>query len=61
MRKQENQCHKGAIEFLLNNTHALQDVIERFVELYWQNDISEEENLVLFEEYENEMQTVYSY
>lgn len=61
MHKRENQYDKDAIEFLFTNTHAPKDVIERFVELYWHNDISNEENLMQFEEYENGMQEVYSY
>lgn len=39
----------------------MRDVIERFVELFWDQDATEEENLMAFECYENELQTAYSY
>lgn len=39
----------------------MRDVIERFVELFWDQNASDEENLAAFEYYEDELQTAYSY
>lgn len=50
-----------AVNYLRKNTHAMWDVIERFVELFWDHDASDEENLAAFECYEDEIQIVYSY
>ena len=48
---------EGAVNFLRKNTRATRDVIERFVELFWDQNASDEENLVAFECYEDELQT----
>ncbi|BBL00426.1 hypothetical protein A3BBH6_06620 [Alistipes onderdonkii subsp. vulgaris] len=39
----------------------MRDIIERFVELFWDRDISDEENLLAFENYEAELQSAYSF
>ena len=52
---------EGAVKFLRKNTRAMRDVIERFVELFWDQNASDEENLAAFEYYEDELQTAYSY
>lgn len=49
-----------AIQYLRKNTSAKQDVMERFVELFWDQDATEEDNLMAFQYYENELQTAYS-
>lgn len=49
-----------AINFLLENTLAIRDTIERFVDMYWQIDISDEDNLELFYDYEAQFQEIYS-
>lgn len=50
-----------AVNYLRKNTRAMRDVIERFVELFWDQNASDQENLVAFECYEDELQTAYSY
>lgn len=58
---QETTRHERAVKYLRKNTRAMRNVIERFVELFWDQDATEEENLMAFECYENELQTAYSY
>ncbi|WP_141417653.1 hypothetical protein [Alistipes onderdonkii] len=53
--------HERAIAYLRRHTCAMRDIIERFVELFWDRDISDEENLLAFENYEAELQSAYSF
>lgn len=50
-----------AVAYLRRHTRAMRDCIERFVELFWDQDISDEENLLAFENYEAELQDAYSF
>ena len=52
---------ENAIQFLIKNTHALQDFIEHFVSLYWQHDATDDENLENFETYHAEYQQTFAY
>lgn len=53
------QWQDEAIEYLQRNTPAAHDVICRFVELYWELELSLEENLFWFENYMAEFQNCY--
>lgn len=46
-----------AIRFLLKHTTAFRDAIEHFVDSYWVQDATQEENLDLFETYQDEYLT----
>lgn len=48
-----------AVEYLQRHTRAAHDVICRFVELYWELELSLEENLFWFENYMAEFQNCY--
>lgn len=50
-----------AVAYLRRHTRAMQAVIERFVNLFWDQDISDEDNLLAFENYEAELQNAYSF
>lgn len=47
--------------YLRRHTRAMWDSIERFVELFWDQNISDEENLLAFQNYEAELQDAYSF
>ena len=48
-------------KYLQQYTRAMRDVIERFVELFWDQEVTDEENLIAFENYESELETAYTY
>ena len=50
-----------AVKYLQQYTRAMRDVIERFVELFWDQEVTDEENLIAFENYESELETAYTY
>jgi len=50
-----------AIGFLQRRTDALRDVIERFVDLDWDPEASDEENLERFSVYQAELSSAYTY
>ena len=49
-----------AVKYLQQYTRAMRDVIERFVELFWDQEVTDEENLIAFENYESELETAYT-
>jgi len=51
----------NAIQFLTKQTCACDDTINHFVNNYWQQDVSDEENLEFFETYQAEYQQAFSY
>ena len=50
-----------AVKYLQQYTRAMRDVIERFAELFWDQEVTDEENLIAFENYESELETAYTY
>lgn len=50
-----------AIGFLQRRTDALRDVIERFVDLDWDPEASDEENLERFSVYQAELSAAFTY
>ena len=48
-----------AVAYLCRHTHAMRDIIERFVDLFWDRYLSDEENLMAFEDYEADFQSAY--
>lgn len=57
----ENNWYERAVNYLRKHTRAMWDIIERFVELFWDQELPDEENLVAFENYESEMQRAFSF
>lgn len=60
MRQTTATWRERAVAYLRRHTRAMQAVIERFVDLFWDRDVSDEENLMAFENYEAELQNAYS-
>lgn len=58
---ENGEWKERAIELLQRKTEACLDLIFSFVEGYWQNLASDEENLHNFEVYEAEYLEVYAY
>lgn len=58
---ESGEWRERAIELLQRKTKACLDLILSFVNEYWQNLASDEENLHYFEVYESEYLEVYSY
>lgn len=61
MQYETTDWRTRAVKYLHRYTRAMRDVIERFVELFWDQDATDEENLRAFEYYESELETVYTY
>lgn len=61
MRQTTATWRERAVAYLCRHTRAMQAVIERFVDLFWDQNISDEENLLAFENYEAELQNAYSF
>lgn len=61
MQYETTDWRTRAVKYLQQYTRAMRDVIERFVELFWDQDVTEEENLIAFENYESELETAYTY
>lgn len=57
----ENNWHERAVNYLRKHTRAIWDLIERFVESFRDQEISDEENLVAFENYESKILSVFSF
>lgn len=58
---ESGQWRERAINLLQRKTKACLDTILSFVEMYWENLLSDEENLHNFNVYESEYQEVYAY
>lgn len=58
---ESGEWKERAIELLRRKTRACLDLILSFVNEYWQNLASDEENLHYFEVYESEYLEVYTY
>jgi hypothetical protein len=58
---ESGEWRERAIELLQRKTKACLDLILSFVNEYWQNLESDEENLHYFEVYESEYLEVYTY
>lgn len=58
---ESGEWRERAIDLLQRKTNACLDAINSFVEMYWQNLLSDEENFYNFETYRSEYQSVYSY
>lgn len=58
---ESGEWRERAIELLQCKTNACLDLILSFVNEYWQNLASDEENLHYFEVYESEYLEVYTY
>lgn len=58
---ESGEWRERAIELLQRKTKACLDLIISFVNEYWQNLESDEENLHYFEVYESEYLEVYTY
>lgn len=61
MQQTTTTWRERAVAYLRRYTCAMQDIIERFVGLFWDCDLSDEENLLAFESYEAELQNAYSF
>lgn len=61
MQYETTDWRTRAVKYLQQYTRAMRDVIERFVELFWDQDVADEENLIAFENYESELETAYTY
>ena len=61
MQYKTEDWHARAVKYLQQYTRAMRDVIERFVELFWDRAGADEENLIAFEHYESELETAYTY
>ena len=61
MQNETTDWRTRAVKYLYRYTRAMRDVIERFVELFWDQDATDEENLMAFENYESELETAYAY
>lgn len=61
MQYETTDWRTRAVKYLQRYTRAMRDVIERFVELFWDQDATDEENLMAFEHYESELETAYAY
>ncbi len=61
MQNETTDWRTRAVKYLHRYTRAMRDVIERFVELFWDRDATDEENLMAFENYESELETAHAY
>lgn len=61
MQYETTDWRARAVKYLRQYTRAIRDVIERFVELFWDQEATDEENLAAFENYESELETAYAY
>ena len=61
MQQEPVTWRERAVAYLCRHTRAMRAVIERFVDLFWNQDISDEENLLAFESYEAELQSAYPF
>ena len=61
MQQEPTTWREKAVAYLCRHTRAMREAIERFVELFWDRDVSDEENLLAFESYEAELQSAYSF
>ena len=61
MQQEPTIWRERAVAYLRRHTRAMWDSIERFVELFWDQNISDEENLLAFQNYEAELQDAYSF
>lgn len=61
MQQDLSTWRERAVAFLCRHTRAMRDIIERFVDLFWNRYLSDEENLLAFESYESEIQSAYTY
>ena len=59
MQQEYRTWRERTIAFLRRHTHAMWAVIERFVDLFWDRYLSDEENLMAFEDYEADFQSAY--
>lgn len=61
MQYETTDWRTRSVKYLRQYTRAMRDVIERFVELFWDQEATDEENLAAFENYESELETAYAY
>lgn len=61
MQYETANWRERAVKYLHKYTRAMRDVIERFVELFWDQDATDEENLMAFENYESELEITFTY
>jgi len=61
MQYETTDWRTRAVKYLRQYTRAMRDVIERFVELFRDQEATDEENLAAFENYESELETAYAY
>ena len=53
--RQNNESYERAVDVICIGTTTHRDIAERFVLLFWNDEMDEEENLAAFESYRNEM------
>ena len=61
MQQDLSTWRERAVAYQSRHTRAMRDIIERFVDLFWNRYLSDEENLLAFENYESEIQSAYIY
>lgn len=59
MQQEPAIWRERAVAYLCRHTRAMWAVIERFVDLFWDRYLSDEENLMAFEDYEADFQSAY--
>ena len=57
---EQTDWRENAVQFLTDNTKALRDSIEHFVDHHWQRDITDDENLEYFQTYQEEYQQAFA-
>lgn len=61
MQTPSQNWHTRAARFLAKHTRASEAIIERFIELYWQHDADNDENLTAFQTYSAELSDAFTY